>query len=293
MEALASLWTPFNFAESYKTMRTFITLLSLTAAPLLASIAAPATATTITIDSVIRDTSQPSEAQVINPLYNWQKNPLVTQYAPKGTILPSWWTGARPEWCYKMLSWYTAFEAQGNAATNTRVQVRNLRVYILSNATKKWTAVDTAAAPWSELWKYPFSYAGDSKAAGTRSEATGGYSVKPVYPYFHHGYGTTYAIPNPADIRAVYVAMDFRLAVDNPQKPDDRSKAKYVVDVGADYYPGQGQSWGTGFAPGVGNGRYLLATAGWRTATMLVPNTAVGATLNEMRVTPPPMTTSY
>jgi hypothetical protein len=154
-------------------------------------------------------------------------------------------------------------------------------------------SVDTTIAPASELWKYPFVYAGDSKAAGTRQEATGGYSVKPAYPYFHHGYGTTYTIPNPADIRAVYVAMDFRLAVDNPQKPDDRTKAKYVVDVGADYYPGLGKSWGVGYAPGVGNGRYLLATNGWRTGTMLVPNKILGATLDEMRKNPPPMTTSY
>jgi hypothetical protein len=87
--------------------------------------------------------------------------------------------------------------------------------------------------------------------------------------------------------------MDFRLVVNDPNQPDDRSLAKYVVDVGADYYPGNNQTWGVSYAPGVGSGRYLLATNNWRTATLLVPNTLLGATNDEMRMTPPPLTTSY
>jgi hypothetical protein len=274
-------------------MRTFITLVSLTAATILASIGKPAVAGTLNIDSIIYDMSQPSEALVINPAFDFQRRPTVTQYAPKGTILPSWWTGNRPEWCYRLLSWYTAFEAEGNGATNTRVQVRNLRIYILSNATRKWTLVDSKAAPPGDVWKYPFTYYESFSNSDTRTETSGGYSVKPAYPYFFHGYGTTYEIQDPADIRAVYVAMDFRLVVDNPRKPNDTSLAKYVIDVGADYYPGQDQTWGVGYAPGVGNGRYLLATNKWRTATLLVPNKLLGSTYDEMRITPPPMTTSY
>lgn len=274
-------------------MHPFSTRLSVAAASILTSIATPASAGLLSFDTILSDMSLPSEAQVINPQYDWQKQPTVTQYAPKGSILPSWWPGNRPEWCYAMLSWYTAFEAQGNAATNTRVHVRSLRAYLLSNATRQWTLADLTTAPAGGLWKYPFNYAGDFSATGTRAESTGGYSVKPAYPYFHHGYGKTYSIPNPADIRAVYIAMDFRLVADDPKKVDDRSKARYVVDAGADYYPGQKQTWGVGYAPGIGNGRYLLATSNWRTATLLVPNKLLGATLKELRMTPPPMATSY
>lgn len=274
-------------------MRLFSTMLSVAAATILTSTATSSSAGVPSFDSIMSDMSLTSEAQVINPQYDWQKQPLVTQYAPKGTILPSWWTGNRPEWCYSLLSWYTAFEAQGNSATNTRVQVRSLRAYILSNTTRKWTMVDMATAPAGSLWKYPFNYAGDFYAAGTRAESTGGYSVKPAYPYFHHGYGKTFTIANPADIRAVYIAMDFRLTIDDPKKADDRSRAKYLVDSGADYYPGQKQTWGVNYAPGIGNGRYLLATNDWRTATMLVPNKLLGATMEDLRTTPPPITTSF
>lgn len=274
-------------------MRALMTMLSVTTASTLTSIAMPADAGVLSVDSIISDMSLPSEAQVIDPRYDWQRQPLVTQYAPKGTILPSWWPGNRPEWCYRLLSWYTAFEAQGNRATNTRVQVRSLRTYILSNATRKWTLVDSTTAPMGGLWVYPFNYAGNFDSTGARSEETGGYSIKPAYPHFHHGYGTTYSISNPADIRAVYIAMDFRLVVDDPAKPDDRSAAKYVVDTGADYYPGQNQNWGVNYAPGVGNGRYLLATNNWRTATLLVPNRLLGATFDELRTSRLPVKTSY
>jgi hypothetical protein len=270
-----------------------MSLLSLATASILTSVVMPAAAGTLNIDSVIYDMSQPSEAMVIDPRFGWQKFPGVIQYAPKGTILPSWWTGNRPEWCYRSLTWYTAFEAEGNSASNTRVQVRNLRMYILSNASRTWEQVDATTAPAGDLWKYPFTYVASFASSGTRTETTGGYSVKPVYPYFHHGYGTGYTIANPEDIRAVYVAMDFRLVVDDPNKADDRGMAKYVVDVGADYYPGQGLSWGVGYAPGIGNGRYLLVTNDWRTGTLLVPNPLLGATMDEMRLNSPPMTTSY
>lgn len=266
----------------------FSKLLAVMTTGLVAFCANSAQAQTATIDSVISDMTQQSEALVIDPRYDWHYRSAVVQYAPSGTILPTWWAGSRPKWCYTALSWYTAYEAKGNAATNTRVQVRNLRMYVLLESTRKWKLIDTVAAPYTELWKYPFAYAGDFKAASVRTETSGGYSVKPVYPKFHHGYGTKKAVI-PWDVRAVYIAMDFRLVVNNPALPDDRYKARYVVNAGGDYYPGNGVSWGVNYAPGIGGGRYLLATNNWRTANMLVPNKSMGATLTELRTNKPPM----
>lgn len=265
-------------------------VLSLTAVGIMAAASSQAVAATpLTIDTVIKDMSLSSEAMVIDPKYDWQSKPKVTQWAPSGTILPSWWTGTRPQWCYNVLTWYTAFEAQGNAATNTRLAVRNLRIYVLSNKTRTWTLVDAVAQPYTDLWKYPFNYAGDYTAAAMRKETDGGYSMKPKYPNFEHGYGKTAALADPSDVRAVFMAIDFKLVVDNPALADDRAKARYVVDVGADYYPGKGMSWGLGYAPGLGNGRYLLATNDWRTATLLVPNKSMNATSEEIRTNPPPL----
>lgn len=241
------------------------------------------------LDSVIKDMSLANEAIPINPKYEWQRIPQIVQYAPSGVALPAWWPGNRPEWCYTALTWFTAFEAEDNRAINTRVHFRRLRMYFLSGKTGKWQLADAADAPYTELWKYPFQYAGDFKASGVRKEPTGGYSIKPVYPQFHHGYGVSYTLSDPQDIRAVFVAMDFRLIVDNRSKKGDRALARYVVNSGADYYPGKGQTWGVGYAPGIGSGRYLLATPVWRTATLLVPNTGVGASFEDIRRNPPPL----
>lgn len=223
---------------------------------------------------------------VIDPRYGWQHKPAVTMYAPRGDAIPSWWTGNRPTWTHILQSWFVAYEAQGNAATNSRIQMKDLRIYVLSESTRKWTQVDRKMAPNVDLWRYPFAFA--SGDGGERLESTGGYSIKPTYPNFHHGYGNKVAIA-PQDVRAVFAAMDFRLVVDDPSRSDDRANAKYVVDTGGDYYPGNGEEWSLGYAPGIGNGRMLLATPDWRTATLIVPNPNYGSKMEEMRTNPPPM----
>lgn len=241
------------------------------------------------IDAVIDDMRRASEALPIAPEYAWQRAPQIVQYTPRGAMLPAWWRGARPEWCHAALSWYTAFEAEGNAAGNTRVQVRNLRLYTLSDDSRKWRLADLAHIPHSDRWEYPFRIAGNGTRPDVRDEAGGGHSVRPQYPYFLHGYGRTVLLENPGDVRAVFVALEFRLVLEDPAKPDDRSRARYVVNAGADYYPGLGRDWGMAYAPGIGSGRYLLATADWRVATLLVPNTALGASFEELRRNHPPL----
>ena len=214
--------------------------------------------------------------------------PSISVYAPRGDAIPSWWTYSRPTWLYEALSWYAAFEAQGNAATNTRVQVKNIRMYILSQATRKWTLVDQVAAPWTDKFNVVgTSYAGTQ---GFRQESTGGVSIKPTYPQFDHGYGKVIRLADPSDVRAVFTAVDFKLVTDNAALPDDSAKAKYVVSVAGDYWPGSNDpadSWP--WAPAMANGRHLLVTNNWRTTTMLVPNKNYGSTFEEIRSNPPPL----
>lgn len=180
------------------------------------------------------------------------------------------------------------FEADGNKATNSRVQYRNLKVYTLSQSTRKWTLLkNDAAPPYTDTWKYPFDFAADG---GDRKESTGGVSFKPDYPKFGHGYGSQTILSNPADIRAVFVSMDTRLILDNPNGVDDRASAKLLTNVGADYWPDKASinnSWS--YAPGIGQGRFILATKDWRKATMIVPNGRFGATMQEMITNPPPL----
>lgn len=218
-------------------------------------------------------TSTAAEVVCIDPRYGWQRNSSVIQDAPRGDAIPSWWTGERPTWCYGFQSWYQVFEAQGNAATNTRVHVKNLRSYFLLNSTGQWVQVQSVTGPYTELYTYPFNYVGSQNSTGYRLESDGGKSFKPVYPNFMHGYPSSkYSIPDPSDVKAVLTLLDVRLIVGDPSQPDDREKAVYTINCGADFYPDATRMWNLGYAPGVGQGRFIKPGAGWRTMSMLVPN---------------------
>jgi hypothetical protein len=247
-----------------------------------------------TINQVIAEmsTNTASEVLPISPAYNWHYNSWINQYSPAGSSIAAFWKWERPTWCYGLLSWYTIYEGQGNRATNTRVEVRNLRIYILSNSTRKWTQFDRVLAPRTDRYHQDGIVGGTP--AETRVEPDGGVSFRPAYPYLMHGYGKTnwpsVPLSNPSDVRALFVAMETRLVVADPTKPDDRALARYVINTAADYYPDATyKMWSQGYAPGAGSGRYILATPNYRSATFIVPNRDQGATLEEMRTNPPPL----
>jgi hypothetical protein len=242
---------------------------------------------TALVARAIADMQLPSEALVIDPQFPWQRQPQVTMHAPRGDAIPSWWRGNRPVWTHAVVPWFTAFEAQGNAARNSRVEVKDLRFFILSNKTRQWQQVELQARPEVKLWQYPFRAAGQACGNTLRMEGPAGISVLPAYPLFLHGWGKPQTI-DPEDVAATFTAMEFRLILNDPRKRDDRRRARYVVDVGADYYPDAALRWSLDFAPGIGNGRMLLARPAWRTATLLVPNKDHGVSLDSLLGIPPP-----
>jgi hypothetical protein len=220
---------------------------------------------------VVFDMERPSEALPIKPEFEWSYRPMVTMRSPRGDAIPEWWGGNRPTWTRALLSWFTLFEAQDNAAENSAVQVGSLRVFIYSKREQHWVRVDVAHSPEVSLWEYPFRHVAgqDHEPLDTVTHAKKKY--KPAYPFFYHGWGRAKEIDAP-DIGAVFVAMEFRLALVDSTKGDDRNRAKFLVNVGADYYPDMALRWSLNYAPGVGNGRLLLATNAWRTATFFVMN---------------------
>ncbi|MEK2690825.1 hypothetical protein [Bdellovibrio sp. GT3] len=237
------------------------------------------------IDMVASQSASSHEAVIPDIRYEWQTKPMIIMQSPSGADIPSWFEYSKPEWCYTLNSWLQVFEATGNSATNTRVQYRNMKIFVLSQSTRTWSLLKNDPSPYTDTWKYPFTY---SASSGTKVESSGGLSFKPKYPLFAHGYGTHSTIV-PQDIRAVFVSMETRLVLENAAGTDDRSSAKYLVNVGADYWPNaQAVNTTWGYAPGVGQGRFILATPEWRKATMIVPNGRYGSTMQEMVNTYPP-----
>jgi hypothetical protein len=240
------------------------------------------------LEQIISDMALPSEALVIDPRYPWQYAPQITMHAPRGAVIPAWWDGNRPEWTDAVVPWFTVFEAEGNKAVNSRVEVRDLRFFILSDATRHWTQIDRRQRPDTTLWGYPFRYLSSENDAIVRPEPDGGLSVVPAYPTFLHGWGHGRPIVA-QDIGATFAAIEFRLVLSDAKAADDRDLARYVVDVGADYYPDMKLQWSRDYAPGIGNSRMLLATRDWRTATLLVPNKDKDVTYDVLREHPLPL----
>jgi hypothetical protein len=242
----------------------------------------------ISIEQVISDMSLPSEALAIDPRFDWQYRPKVTMHAPRGDAIPDWWSGERPLWTTAVVPWFTAFEAQGNKSKNSRIQIRNLRLFLLSITTGEWIEIEQRFQPDVKLWAYPFREIGDACGESLRLEKDGSVSLLPQYPHFLHGWGSGHEI-NARDIGAAFAAMEFRLIIDDHGKKDDRNVARYVVDVGADYYPDMSLHWSLDYAPGMGNGRMLLVREYWRTASLLIANPNYGITFEDLRRNPPPL----
>jgi hypothetical protein len=172
-------------------------------------------------------------------------------------------------------------EASGNPATNTRVQVRDIRAFMLSKRTNTWRQLQYSHAVDGEAFYEDFrnDY---SKPGDVRTESDGSTSVK-LFPGFNFHFwpqGTLGAI-DPTDVGAIFVTFQARLVVDDPAKPDDRSIAKLIANCGQDYYMPEGTTPMTWIDGGVSRFKYV--TSNWRAY-----NYTTG-TSTQLNAYPPPL----
>jgi hypothetical protein len=64
-------------------------------------------------------------------------------------------------------------------------------------------------------------------------------------------------------VAGIVTVCEARLIEDNPAEADDRKVAKFLINVGADYYP---SATGAGIEnnPSVGGSRFKFVTAAWQ-----------------------------
>jgi len=187
---------------------------------------------------------------------------------------------------------YTAWgqvysDAAGNPATNTRVQIKDVQTYMLSKQDGKWhllqSSIDVDGAAYRE------DFSGDVNIpADIREEPDGSISVQLSEGYNYHFWPSTGRTPiNPENIAGLVMTVKARLITDNPQQPDDRSEARYLLGMGGDYWTtmtAQWDNWTTNGGVGVGKLKYV--TLDWQYFTMhtLSPE--------EIRQNPPPLEAS-
>jgi hypothetical protein len=196
-----------------------------------------------------------------------------------------WGNNPPTEWSYA-LPWGVIFVAkEGSPATNTRVQIRNMRFYVFSKSTRTWRSLGSSASVDGSMYNEDFRLGDDVKPAQVRSEASGGLSVKPVWPYAYHFWCCGRQQFNRPDLGGVYATFQARLVVDDAAKTDDRAKARFLGYTGLDYW----RDLTSGWAPGqpnngeAGHGRMKYVTNEWRAFNM----TTVDATT--LRAVPPPL----
>ncbi len=211
----------------------------------------------------------------------WARGPgvVVMGNNPRGSATPGYWQPSNGN--YKgsnlwngILPWMVLFDGQGNGASNTRVQMRNVKIYYRSRSNGSWQLIGSTTGVDGSLYSKDLMNA--YGAADVRSESDG-VSVMPGNNNgFFHGWWTAGQKSIAAvagDIDAIFVTMQARLIV-GPAGYDDRSSARYLLQVGADYYPEVGMPvtasgpLGISWLPGVGVSRAKLITNEWRSFNM-------------------------
>jgi hypothetical protein len=165
-----------------------------------------------------------------------------------------------------MLAWggcYPGTSGGGVVPANTRVNVRNIRLYWYNSFFGEWPGGVFTSSFDGGYYAPDFS-SGPSGPLDLRTEPDGTLSFTPVSGSVAHFY-TPYPRLSivPAFLGGVIVLAEARLILDNPLGADNRASADIILLMGADYYPAE---TGPGMIgdPGVGGGKAKKLTANWR-----------------------------
>jgi hypothetical protein len=184
-----------------------------------------------------------------------------------------------------MAAWGQLYEsAAGNPATNSRVQIKNIKAYMLSKRDGKWHLLQSSEIVEGDAYRE--DYAGNvNKPADIRYEQDGSISVKAGQGYNFHFWSPNGRVSiNPDDVNGIFTTVQARLVTDNPQQADDRSKARYLLSVGADYWLNLSAQWDQWTTNGdIGIGKFKYVTTSWQAFNMITLSPS------EIRQNPPPI----
>jgi|GEM_PF-514725 len=230
-------------------------------------------ATINSVETIIADMTQPHEGRPhgVPESYDWSQQPRLGMGNEAGEFTA-------------LTAWGQVYEdAAGNPATNTRVQIRDIRAYFLSRTDGAWHLLQQSQAV--EGGAYVEDFVDDlSTDADMRQEADGSISITAGDGFnFHFWPSSGRAAINPEDIAGIFTTVQARLIVDNPALPDDRAQARYLLSMGADYWRDLTAEW-DGFRTNgdVAIGRFKYVTVEWQAFNM----TSLSAEM--IRQNPPP-----
>jgi len=192
--------------------------------------------------------------------------------------------GNNPQGFKAFISWGQLYEAaEGNPATNTRVQIKDIQAYVLSKRDGHWHLLQRSKRVQGDAYREDF-VEDINQPADIRSEPDGRISVKAGDGYNFHFWPKNGRVSiDPQDIQGLLTTVKARLVVDDPLEPDDRPQAKYVLSAGGDYWKNLTVPWDhlkTNGDAGIGKFKYVKSE--WQSFNM----TTLSPT--QLRFSPPP-----
>lgn len=229
----------------------------------------------------------------------WKFNAQVVMGTePYGSAIPNWWKGNRYEKWRSVVTWFVIYPGEGgNPAPNSAVEINGLELWYLSAKDRVWRRLQSGPLPaWSGAYA---QNAIDSSTESTFRKVSNTAAIfAPGSNNMVHGGLGQVAVPwndatDKADIDAIYASVRHRLVLKNSNEPDDRAKARLIVQVGIDYYPWVGAKVAdlapANYVPSAGSGRFLPSVNGWRYSTVLLRSKRI-TEAQMLTVTPPSLT---
>jgi hypothetical protein len=165
-------------------------------------------------------------------IYDWYSKPRINLQAP-----PTGWS--------TVLAWGQIYAAaDANAATNVRVEIRDLELLGLDRFTGQWSVL-TYSGMFSGGDYYLESFEGNqhwpSKDFG---RCVPDVSIPMLTDRVFHFYGPPiqFVLLGPEDM-PMMTRFRARLVVDDHSLPDDRSKARIIANAAGDYWHDMGLQW--------------------------------------------------
>ena len=202
------------------------------------------------INDVVQSMSKSEGILYGRPNFDWAKTATIGMgIYPRGDASPTWWNPANKafkssEYWTAIAPWFVIWEGEDNLAKNVRVNVYGFELYFLDKNTNKWVKLKTTSTDPSWANNFGITTIDSTTMSGpanVRKEADGTLSYKLTNRNPVHGGFSKYQMSlsniDIKNIKAIYGFFKTKLVVDDPKLENDLSKAKILIDFGADYYP--------------------------------------------------------
>lgn len=176
-------------------------------------------------------------------------------------------------------AWGQLYEdARGNPATNTRVQIKAIKFYVLSKRDNTWRLLQSSQDVSGAAYIEDFSN-NTNKPTDVRKESDGSISVTAGGGYnFHFWPTTSRAMIDPGDMGGVFTTVQARLI------GSDAAQARYLLNMGGDWWIDMNAGWDNFKTNGgIALGRCKAVKPAWQSFNMTTLSP------DEIRKNPPPL----